>query len=57
MARVKALTGATGEQFTRLEQEAKRLGATTVFSASQAAEAMSSFALAGFSVDQEPCSS
>ncbi|WP_437226003.1 phage tail tape measure protein [Planctomicrobium sp. SH661] len=52
MARVKALTGATGEQFTRLEQEAKRLGATTVFSASQAAEAMSSFALAGFSVDQ-----
>ncbi len=52
MARVKALTGASGEQFTRLEQEAKRLGATTVFSASQAAEAMSSFALAGFSVDQ-----
>ncbi len=52
MARVQALTGATGEQFTRLEQEAKRLGATTVFSASQAAEAMSSFALAGFSVDQ-----
>lgn len=52
MARVKALTGATENQFTRLEQEAKRLGATTVFSASQAAEAMSSFALAGFDVDQ-----
>ena len=45
MARVKALTGATGEQFTRLEQEAKRLGATTVFSASQAAERMSSLAM------------
>ena len=26
MARVKALTGATEDQFTRLEQEAKRLG-------------------------------
>jgi len=52
MARVKALTGATESQFTRLEKEAKRLGATTVFSASQAAEAMSSFALAGFDVDQ-----
>ncbi|WP_417850653.1 phage tail tape measure protein [Thalassoglobus sp.] len=52
MARVKALTGATESQFKRLEKEAKRLGATTVFSASQAAEAMSSFALAGFDVDQ-----
>lgn len=52
MARVKALTGATEDQFTRLEREAKRLGASTVFSASQAAEAMSYFALAGFDVDQ-----
>ena len=52
MARVKALSGATGDQFARLETEAKRLGATTVFSASQAAEAMSYFALAGFDVDQ-----
>lgn len=52
MARVKALTGATESQFTRLEKEAKRLGATTVFSASQAAEAMSAFALAGFDVNQ-----
>lgn len=51
MARVKALTGASEADFARLEQAAKRLGATTVFSASQAAEAMSYFALAGFDVD------
>ena len=52
MARVKALTGASGDDFARLEEAAKSLGATTVFSASQAAEAMSYFALAGFDVDK-----
>jgi TP901 family phage tail tape measure protein len=52
MARVRALTGANATQFERLNAQAKRLGATTVFSASQAAEAMSYFALAGYSVDQ-----
>ncbi len=52
MARVRALTGAQAEDFARLEAEAKRLGATTVFSASQAAEAMSYFALAGFDVER-----
>jgi hypothetical protein len=52
MARVQALTGATTQDFARLKAEAKRLGRTTVFSASQAAEAMSFFALAGFKVDQ-----
>ena len=52
MARVKALTGAQGDEFERLEQTARRLGATTVFSASQAAEAMSYFALAGFDVEK-----
>ena len=52
MARVKALTGATGKDFQRLSDEARRLGETTVFSASQAAEAMSFFALAGFKVDE-----
>lgn len=52
MARVQALTSATGPEFVALSDEAKRLGAQTVFSASQAAEAMSFFALAGFKVDQ-----
>lgn len=52
MARVQALTGATGAQFNSLAAEAKRLGETTVFSASQAAEAMGFFALAGFKTDE-----
>ncbi|MGD8453666.1 MAG: phage tail tape measure protein [Phycisphaerae bacterium] len=52
MARVQALTGATGKDFERLATEAKRLGETTVFSASQAAEAMSFFALAGYDVEK-----
>lgn len=51
MARVLALTGASEDEFARLTGEAKRLGATTAFSASQAAEAMGFFALAGFKVD------
>lgn len=52
MARVQALTGASREQFERLSAQAKRLGEQTVFSASQAAEAMAFFALAGYQVDQ-----
>jgi TP901 family phage tail tape measure protein len=52
MSRVKAISGATGKDFTALWNEAKRLGETTVFTASDAAEAMGNFALAGFSVDE-----
>lgn len=52
MARVKALTNTTGATFQMLSDEARRLGATTVFTASQAADAMGYFALAGFKVDQ-----
>lgn len=48
MARVKAITGATGREFDSLRQKARELGRTTVYSAHQAAEAMSAFALAGF---------
>jgi len=48
MARVKALSGATNEQFKQLEATAKKLGATTTFSASQSAEAMQFLAMAGF---------
>ncbi len=52
MARVKALTGANADDFAKLESLAKKMGATTVFSASQAAEAMGYFALAGFETEQ-----
>ncbi len=48
MSRVKALTGATGEEFNALEKQARKLGKTTIFTARDAATAMSEFALAGF---------
>ena len=52
MARVKALTNANAGDFKRLSDEAKRLGESTVFSASQAADAMGYFALAGYDVEK-----
>jgi len=48
MARVGAITGAVGSEFESLRQKAMELGRTTQYTASQAAEAMSYFALAGF---------
>ena len=52
MNRVQGLTRATGEDFNRLSDLAKDLGATTAFSASQAADAMGNLATAGFSVEE-----
>ena len=52
MSTVRAITGATQAQFMALREEASRLGATTRFTASQAAEGMTFLARAGFSVDQ-----
>ncbi|KKK77584.1 hypothetical protein LCGC14_2852100, partial [marine sediment metagenome] len=52
MNRVQALTGATGKQFEKLETQAKELGATTQFSASQAAGAMGFLAQAGFDTEK-----
>ena len=52
MARVRALTGASGKEFADLTAAARRLGETTVFTASQSAEAMSAFALAGYDVQK-----
>jgi len=48
MSTVKAITSATEGQFKSLRDEAKNLGATTKFTASQAAEGMSFLARAGF---------
>ncbi|MEN2464905.1 phage tail tape measure protein [Ornithinibacillus sp. JPR2-1] len=53
MARVKAISGATGEEFKLLENAARGAGATTVFSASQASDALSYLAMAGFDVNQQ----
>lgn len=52
MARVKALTDASTDEFAALEKEAKKLGAETIYSATQAAEAMSVFAKSGKSVNE-----
>lgn len=48
MANVRAISGATGEEFDELTATAKRLGETTMFSAAQAAEAMENLAMAGW---------
>ena len=52
MARVGALTGATGASFEMLTNQARELGASTVFSANEAAEGMQFLAMAGFSVNE-----
>jgi len=52
MSRVKALTQATSTEFEILRVRAKELGRTTVFTASQVADAMSDFALGGLNVVQ-----
>ena len=52
MNRVRGLTKATGEDFEKLRNQAKLLGRTTQFSASQAAEAMEEMAKTGFSTTQ-----
>lgn len=51
MKKVQAISGATAEEFKLLEKEAKRLGATTKFTAGESAAAMEKMALAGFSTN------
>lgn len=52
MSAVGAITQASAEDMTRLELEAKRMGATTVFSATQSAQAMEFLGRAGFSTNE-----
>nr|WP_317413260.1 phage tail tape measure protein [uncultured Solibaculum sp.] len=52
MSRVKAISGATEDEFKKLNDQAKQLGADTSFSASQAAEGMENLASAGFTVEE-----
>lgn len=52
MNKVGAVSGATGSQLDRLKDVAQEMGRTTQFSASQAAEALSFLAMAGFDVDK-----
>ncbi|MFG2678297.1 phage tail tape measure protein [Streptomyces sp. NPDC048392] len=48
MNQVRAVSGATGKDFQDLRNQAKELGATTKFSASEAADGMGFLAMAGF---------
>lgn len=52
MSKVEALSGATGSELEALDEKARELGASTQFSASEVAEAMSSMALAGWSTKE-----
>lgn len=52
MQTVKAVTGATADEFTRLRDRAKELGATTRFTATQAAEGMVALGRAGFDTNE-----
>lgn len=52
MQTVKAVTGATADQFTILRNRAKELGATTRFTATQAAEGMVALGRAGFDTNE-----
>lgn len=52
MRKVQAISGATGSDFEKLTNQARELGATTAFSATDAAEAMYYLALAGWDVNE-----
>ena len=52
MSEVGAISGATDEELVRLEKTARKYGATTAFSATDAAQALKYMALAGWSVDE-----
>lgn len=52
MSKVAAISGATGADFDALREKAQDMGASTKFSASEAADAMSYMAMAGWKTDQ-----
>lgn len=52
MSKVQALSGATAKDFQILRQKAKDMGATTRYSASEAADALGYMALAGWDTNQ-----
>ena len=52
MSGVRAISGATGEEFKRLEDSAKELGSTTSRTASQVAELQTEYAKLGFTTNE-----
>lgn len=51
MSKVEAVSGATGSELDALTAKAKEMGATTMFSASEAADAMNYMAMAGWKTE------
>ena len=51
MSQVKAVSGATEDEFEKLRKKAREMGAQTKFSASEAADAMNYMAMAGWKTD------
>ena len=51
MSKVSAVSGATGTELDALSEKARQMGATTRFSASEAAEAMNYMAMAGWKTE------
>ena len=52
MSKVRAVSGATADEFSRLESSAKKLGASTVFSAKEVASLQVEFAKLGFTASE-----
>lgn len=52
MQEVKAITGATGKEFKALEDDARRLGASTKYTASQVAQLQIAYGRLGFSTSE-----
>ena len=52
MSAVKAISGATSKEFKELEDSAKRLGNSTVFTATQVAQLQEEFARLGFTAEE-----
>ena len=52
MSQVKAISGASGEDFDRLRDKAREMGAATKFSASEAADALKYMAMAGWKTEE-----
>lgn len=52
MSKVQALSGATGKELEMLRDKAKEMGATTMYSATECADALSYMALAGWDANE-----
>ena len=52
MSKVKAITGATDEEFKKMTALAKKMGATTAYTGKEAGDALEFLGMAGLSVQE-----